>query len=330
MSGIGASTRGARIACGLGCAVVLIAGVLAMLPRRADAEESATAEIWSKAMSEPSAVASIAPSSAASPTPAASASPIADTAAPATGYSLPMTITAPETGELRVKASEPSAPSNLTANVPDENTGTLPTTEEIPAVASRPAPTEQASPTPQDVPAATVQDHDLDSPDVARYERDQLGIIDPKQYHDLRSLMDEGAFTSPIGLELREARRRLSDGEEADGLLVVDVAKGSPAYNAGLHAYKNTAHNVVTGAALVAAMVFPPAIFAVPLIDYAQVGESYDMIIGVDGARVTNYLDFEDRLHDLRPGEIVYLSVVRDGKRQQIKVFLPPTSTLTW
>ncbi len=42
----------------------------------------------------------------------------------------------------------------------------------------------------------------------------------------------------------------------------------------------------------------------IPAIDYMQVGESYDMIIGVDGSRVTNFLDFQDRMHDLQPGEI--------------------------
>jgi S1-C subfamily serine protease len=56
-----------------------------------------------------------------------------------------------------------------------------------------------------------------------------------------------------------------------------------------------------------------------------QVGESYDMIIGVDGSRVTNFLDFQDRMRDLQPGEIVYLSVVRNGKRLQVT--LPVTAT---
>ncbi|HXW83177.1 MAG TPA: PDZ domain-containing protein, partial [Candidatus Binataceae bacterium] len=55
----------------------------------------------------------------------------------------------------------------------------------------------------------------------------------------------------------------------------------------------------------------------------SQIGERYDLIIGVDGERVTNSLDFEDRMRDLEPGEIVYLSVVRDGRRLQVKVTVP-------
>ena len=60
------------------------------------------------------------------------------------------------------------------------------------------------------------------------------------------------------------------------------------------------------------------AILLIPVLDIYQVGESYDMIIGVDGSRVTNFLDFQDRIHDLQPGEIIYLSVLRDGKRVQV------------
>ena len=47
----------------------------------------------------------------------------------------------------------------------------------------------------------------------------------------------------------------------------------------------------------------------------AQVGESYDLIIAVDGWRVTNFFDFEERMRNIQPGELVYLSVVRNGKR---------------
>ncbi|HVA67978.1 MAG TPA: PDZ domain-containing protein, partial [Candidatus Binataceae bacterium] len=64
---------------------------------------------------------------------------------------------------------------------------------------------------------------------------------------------------------------------------------------------------------------------------YTQVGESYDLIIGVDGVRVTDFLDFQDRMRDLKPGEIVYLSVVRDGRRHQFRVAVPiGTNLASW
>jgi len=60
------------------------------------------------------------------------------------------------------------------------------------------------------------------------------------------------------------------------------------------------------------------AILLMPVLGSMQVGESYDMIIGVDGSRVTNFLDFQDCMRNLQPGEVIYLSVVRNGKRLQV------------
>ena len=211
-----------------------------------------------------------------------------------------------------------------------------PSTAEIPATASAP---------PNPPPAGVAQ---LDNPnggslrpaqsqdgnnqaEIARYEAEQSGMPQQPPPGSAAQYLSEDSVTSPIGFELREARRKLSSGEEADGLLIVDIKKGSPAAQVGLKAYKHGAHDVLTGAAIAGAIVFPPAIVAVPMIDYLQIGESYDMIIGVDGARVSNFLDFQDRTHDLQPGEIVYLSVVRNGKRLQVSVPVPPDiSSLTY
>jgi S1-C subfamily serine protease len=81
---------------------------------------------------------------------------------------------------------------------------------------------------------------------------------------------------------------------------------------------------VLEGATMAAALVFPPAIVALTIIDQTHVGESYDLIIGVDGTRVSDLMEFEDRTRTLRPGDIVYLNVVRSGVRRQIPVSLPP------
>jgi hypothetical protein len=37
---------------------------------------------------------------------------------------------------------------------------------------------------------------------------------------------------------------------------------------------------------------------------------------------VVNFLDFEDRMRDVQPGEIVYLSIVRNGDRVQVPVHI--------
>jgi len=247
----------------------------------------------------------------------------------------------PASGEvhaLPVASSPP--PSNLVV-APAEEIAAPPTTQEIPAITS-PAPP-PAAPVPS--PSQSTADgsstgtgngqFDLDSPDVQRYERAQAGYIDPQQqFGNAAAYTADGAFTSPIGVELAEGSRKLPNGQEAQGLMVLEVTKGSPAATAGLHGYKHTAHSALQGAVIAAAMFPSPfapiAMLALPVIELTHVGESYDMIIGVDGSRVTNYLDFTDRIHEARPGEIVYLSVLRDGKRAQMKVFLPPSENYTW
>ena len=158
---------------------------------------------------------------------------------------------------------------------------------------------------------------DANGSEIARYQEEQSGMP-PQQLQALQQ-GSEGELTTPFGMELQEAKRSLKSGEDADGLLIVAVAKGSPAATAGLRPYTHTVHDAIAAAAMVGAYFSGGlSIVVIPAIDYMQVGESYDMIIGVDGSRVTNFLDFQDRIHDLQPGEVVYLSVLRDGKRVQL------------
>ncbi|MGZ3620741.1 MAG: PDZ domain-containing protein, partial [Candidatus Binataceae bacterium] len=101
----------------------------------------------------------------------------------------------------------------------------------------------------------------------------------------------------------------------------------SPAERAGVQAGHREAHDVLEGAAVAASLVFPPAVLAVPVIETIQLGENYDLIIGIDGNRVTNFMDFQDQLRDARPGETVYLNILRGGKRLQIPVEMPAPSS---
>jgi S1-C subfamily serine protease len=160
--------------------------------------------------------------------------------------------------------------------------------------------------------------------EVARYQEEQSGMP-PEQLRALQEGFDsDGELSTPFGMQLREAKRTLKSGEDADGLLITAVAKGSPAAAAGLHPYSHAVHDALTAAAMVGAVFSGGlAVVVIPALDYMQVGESYDLIIGVDGSRVTNFLDFQDRMRDLQPGELVYLSVVRNGRRLQVTLSVP-------
>ena len=159
--------------------------------------------------------------------------------------------------------------------------------------------------------------------DIAKYQEEQSGMP-PGQL--MQGFSGDGDLSTPFGMQLREAKRTLKSGEDADGLLITSVQQGGPAATAGLHPYNHTVHDALAGAAIAASLVpfGQAAILLIPAMDMMQVGESYDMIIGVDGSRVTNFLDFQDRMHDLQPGEIIYLSIVRNGKRLQVT--LPVTA----
>jgi S1-C subfamily serine protease len=162
--------------------------------------------------------------------------------------------------------------------------------------------------------------------EITSYEQEQSGIP-PEQLKNLQEYDSGGELSTSLGMQLREDRRALKSGEEADGLLITGVRNGSPAADAGLHPYNATRHNMMTGVAMAGAMFFPPAILLVPALDYSGVGESYDLIIGVDGARVRNFLDYQDCTRNLKPGEMIYLSIVRNGKRVQLTLTIPPNLT---
>jgi len=302
-------------------ACALIVGLCTARAAALAGESSAVSDEWAYARASGGGDNSAAvPAAGATGTPAPAVSPASappsDASAPAVTPAAESTAgdaSREEIGWLDTAAGSP--PENLVAS-PPESTAPPATTIEIP-----PASIDEPPKTTVDAPAAA------ESGDVARYEEAQRGIEDPQQLQTLRQFLSEGSISSPIGLELREARRKLDSGEEADGLLVVDVQTGSPASSAGLQGYHRTVHNVLTGIAIAAAMAFPPAIVALPALDYSQIGEHYDMIIGVDGVRVTNFLDFEDRMRDVRPGELIYLSVVRDGQRLQLRIPVPGNAT---
>ena len=230
--------------------------------------------------------------------------------------------------------NDPTAlPDNLVTTPLDDGTQAS-STVEIPPVLRAPDSAGAAPsmpPTAIQPPAAPKPDADsqqslTEESEIARYQQEQSGSP-PAQYRNLQALATEDDISTPIGLVLREERRSLKTGQEADGLLIVAVRKGSPAASAGLHAFSHGVHDAITGAAMIGSVMsgMPAAILVIPLVEYLQVGESYDLIIGMDGSRIKNFLDFEDQMRDVQPGELIYFSIVRDGKRLQISVPVPAT-----
>jgi PDZ domain-containing protein len=289
-----------------------------------DAERDGTLDNATGVVTLPGASASPAAPALAAEPPLAESSPSASAATPAAAPSPADSHAYAATGPAAAPSSDatPERPEITNPTVPPlSNNGQIlvgpPGTQEIPQALPAQTPGESL---PAGVPASA-------NDDLTRYQNEQDPELSTPNVGTLQDFVAEGDETSPIGVELRETTRKLSSGEEAEGLLVIKVERDSAAAKAGLRPYRRVAHNMLTGAAIGAAMVFPPAILILPIIDYTQVGESYDMIIGVDGSRVTNFIDFEERMRNIQPGELVYLSVVRNGKRIQIQVPVQPVAS---
>jgi hypothetical protein len=301
MKSAGVSTSKARKhhAFGASIAAMLLVVFASALAAAQSGAETAASETWKTAAASAAASAPTAGSGA--------GAPIAKAAAPLAAR----TAIAPS-----ADSATATGPSNMVATPPDLDNA-QPGIAEIP-----PANSADASQQQQRSSAADSQSSN-ESSEVARYQEEQSGLP-PEQLRRLQQFDSEGELSTPFGMQLREARRTLKSGEEADGLLVTAVEKGSPAAAVGLHAYTHNVHDALTAAAMVGAVFSGGlAVVVIPALDYMQVGESYDMIIGVDGSRVTNFIGFQDRMRDLQPGEVIYLSVVRDGKRLQVTMPVP-------
>jgi S1-C subfamily serine protease len=101
------------------------------------------------------------------------------------------------------------------------------------------------------------------------------------------------------------------------------MESNGPAANAGLKALQEMPKQMLAGLVVAGSMMFPPAIILVSVLTLLPIGPEGDLIIAVDGLRVKSFLDFENRIHDVQPGEIVYLTIVRRGARIQVPVGIP-------
>ena len=139
----------------------------------------------------------------------------------------------------------------------------------------------------------------------------------------LREYMDANEQISVFGIAMRVETRKAE--KEIQGLLVVDITPGTPGAVAGLHPFRQPVRDLLSGVGMLATMAFPPAAVVVPIMESVPLGEAYDLIIGVDGSRVTNFVDFYDCVRAAQPGEIVYLNVLRNGHRIQLAMHITST-----
>jgi hypothetical protein len=112
-------------------------------------------------------------------------------------------------------------------------------------------------------------------------------------------------------------------GGLVSGLEVVSVDRNSPAAIAGLRG-RGKMTSVGESGATVGALMPPLNLFVMPLLKKTgSLGEGGDLIVAIDDRRVANDFDLQSELESLKPGDTIYLTIVRptkDGPQQTLKV----------
>lgn len=166
--------------------------------------------------------------------------------------------------------------------------------------------------------------------DVPGQDQQAVGSIYQYNRDDWDS--EDSEYQIPlIGVSVRNALGKLGSGQPLRGLGVIAVKGGSAAEAAGVHGERAALQAALVGVFFAGSVVFPPAIFGAVLVGASGLGEPRDLIIAVDGARTRDIVEFENAISRAAAGEIVYVTIVRDGRRQQLRVSLtggPPRADL--
>jgi len=124
-----------------------------------------------------------------------------------------------------------------------------------------------------------------------------------------------------LGIEVEDAIDRF-EGHDVFGVEVLNVRQSSPAALAGLRSRKAAVSMVLKTITLVGTLAFVPTRFIYDWVSETGAGDWHDLIIGVDGERVQYVSELENALGQVEEGDIVYLTLLRSGKRVQVPVSL--------
>ncbi|HYA35812.1 MAG TPA: PDZ domain-containing protein [Candidatus Binataceae bacterium] len=115
-------------------------------------------------------------------------------------------------------------------------------------------------------------------------------------------------------------------GKEEEGLEIINIDPGSPAEQAKLHSHVGA--SVVGAVGTIASTMLGPLNFITEpaLIKSGAMGMNGDMIVAVDDHRVRTKEEFEAEISKLKPGDTMYLTVIRPmsggegGAHQTLKI----------
>jgi S1-C subfamily serine protease len=131
-------------------------------------------------------------------------------------------------------------------------------------------------------------------------------------------------YIPTLAIYVMNGQASLKNGGSVAGVKIIRVLSRGVGDSAGLHSENDTISELLTVGLVAGAVFFPPALFAVFVIPQRGIGESYDLIMAVDGQRTHDTNELINALRDVVGGddELAYLVIVRRGKRQNIVVKL--------
>jgi len=156
----------------------------------------------------------------------------------------------------------------------------------------------------------------------------------PPNVGSIAEYMDKGgnpslaSYLPLFRIHVFEGRGELASGQQLSGLSVTSVERPGPGEEAGLRAEHvrrlRAATEVGAGVLLVGAiLLFPPGVLGVALIPEMGSSKAYDVIVAVDAERTRNINELENSLRKVKAGEIIYVTIIRDGRREQLRVLAP-------
>jgi hypothetical protein len=113
-----------------------------------------------------------------------------------------------------------------------------------------------------------------------------------------------------LGITVQYVSKCYNGGEE-HGLEVLTIDPNSPASRAGLHARSGMSGVGAAVTTLTGILPFGAAMANKALATSGAMGQGGDMIIAVDGQRVRDQSDLESAMAQLKPGDTMYLKVIR-------------------
>ena len=153
----------------------------------------------------------------------------------------------------------------------------------------------------------------------ARWPVEETPVLSRSRYMRESGLDFETRGKPLMGIEVADGVAKI-EGRWIEGVVVINVLANSPAEQAGVRSRHAWLQYLLDGSAAASSLLFPPVFLVIPLVQEKHLGETYDLIIGVDGVRIHDKFDLDDALRGARSGEIVYLSIVRDQHRLQLPV----------